>query len=154
MHRKPFRTPIVVLLCHYCVLSFCVRGKPTSALEETDVTLLLNNLSESARERPVDVSYFEDDELSLAIMLGGASSSGVVSGARNVKRSTDWINRIETQDDELGANYTIYNVGVLMASHLGMLLLSKTYVRFDWLCSVMNLINICFNYLHASANKR
>lgn len=118
MHRKPFRTPVIVLLCHYCVLSICVRGKPTSASEETDVTLLLNNLSDSARERPVDVSYFEDDELSLAILLGGASSAA--SGSRNAKRSADWINRIEPQDEDLGANYTIYNVGVLMASHLGM----------------------------------
>lgn len=112
------------------------------------MTLLLNNLSESARERPVDVSYFEDDELSLAIMLGGTSSSGGASGHRNAKRSADWINRIETQDEDLGANYTIYNVGVLMASHLGMfpLCVGMVCVGFASLWSVMSLINTCFNY--------
>nr|XP_029730687.1 atrial natriuretic peptide receptor 1-like isoform X2 [Aedes albopictus] len=121
MYGQFFRFPVLLLLlCQSCVLSSYTRGKPTTGSsaspEDSDVaTMLLNNLSESVRERPDEVSYFEEDELGLSIVLGAAGSG---NGSRVAKRSADWINRIEVQEEDISTNYTPFNVGVLMASHL------------------------------------
>ncbi|EDS26635.1 conserved hypothetical protein [Culex quinquefasciatus] len=117
MHRKPLGVSIALVFLEYCVvLSCCVRGRPAAAPdghhEGSAGLLLLNNLSEATRSETVDEDggYFEDD-----LDLGAIMSIG----ERLIKRSGgSGISRIEVPEEDYGGNYTTYNVGVLMASHL------------------------------------
>ncbi|XP_055641677.1 atrial natriuretic peptide receptor 1 isoform X2 [Toxorhynchites rutilus septentrionalis] len=112
MNRLSAYTTTVLLLCGYCVSTNSARSRPavsSSAPDDNDAATVLNNLSEVTRERS-DETYFEDEEL-------GALMARFIARDRIMKRSGG-VNRIELQEGDSGDNYTVFNVGVLMASHL------------------------------------
>ncbi|XP_055547938.1 atrial natriuretic peptide receptor 1 isoform X1 [Wyeomyia smithii] len=117
MYRRPMCASVILILCEYCALSNGVRNRPAQAPQERNVALLLNNLSEVTRDRS-DEAFFEEDDLRAMMANNGTSSDSSNNDGRIHKRAGGVMNRIEVQKDEGDGNYTTFNVGVLMASHL------------------------------------
>ncbi|XP_052866274.1 atrial natriuretic peptide receptor 1 [Anopheles cruzii] len=93
-------------------------GRIARPLEDTEIGQLLNSLCETNRD-PDDGYIFEEDDsgiLAPASVAGAKGNGSSPSGADRIhKRSLNQLEVLPVADD---TNYTVYYVGVLMASHL------------------------------------
>ncbi|KFB35740.1 AGAP008691-PA-like protein [Anopheles sinensis] len=131
--------PIVlpVVLCYVVLLATGSgahrdhRARPTVSAEESEIGQLLSALSESVREVNDDGYELDDSGLLVPASLAGRSgrsngstptggSPGFTGRLTNDQRRIGkrGLNKLEVQPSDNSKNYTVYYVGVLMASHL------------------------------------